>query len=446
MSDNTVICWNCLRRTQKGQCEHCGEQLGSADPKDQTDPSDINYKFIVQLRNRENVTKEFQFDRLKNLVEEYFHVHQSQAYPQPMFVVGHKGEDISDSFEKLHIESQNVLPGLIPFLERMDKYLSLRQSIQLPSKSVMVIRYGYQPDRKPINKSILRMFFLATIISVLFSGLVNVSRWKLASQGSTEISPFAMDTSSETLLLTIGFTIVLMAILAIREWIQRTLSRRYGVQDAASVFLPAIPIFELGTIGSFLVERDPHISRSGMFNTAFWGPFLMWLLSFVLFLASLPLSVIDSTAAAAYAERSIVASGTYEPLFFTLLKYLGEVVGWLEPSELAFSQQILFHPISIAALATLYITGFHLLPITQLNGGIIIGLSLGKRFAILMSLTTIIILIFVELWWVAIVAFIFHRRIGRIEVLNEFSPLPKFWWMQLLLVLTAVVLSFPVPI
>jgi hypothetical protein len=449
MSDDTVICWNCLERSPKGRCIHCDVEMATLDSGSDSSQKKVNYKYTIQLKEKGEHTEEFEFNKLRDLVSEYFDIIEEVLSPDPMFLVSFSGLDINESYQKLEAESHKILQGLTPIFINYKKYPT--SHVHSQSENVnLIVKYAFVASvKKPITRLSL-IFYLATLISIFLSGLVNTNRWNNSRQLiETSIITYNLDISSEVVLISLSFSIFLIVVLSLRELINRLLTKKYGVKSVESFFLPTIPIFELGTVGSFLVERQPHKSREGIFNSSFYGTVITWVICVIVFISTLSLAEENSAAAKLYSNGSIVASGRYEPVLLVLINILGNALGLINTDvslNTTITQAYLLHPITIAALAGIYICGFHMFPVNQLNGGALIHVTLGRKAVIFSTILIITMFLIVQLFWLAIITYIFYHRLGRLTVLNEFTELPRFWILKLLIMGSIVILSFPVPV
>lgn len=191
----------------------------------------------------------------------------------------------------------------------------------------------------------------------------------------------------------------LMLILLAHEFGHYITCLRWGVNASLPYFLPS-PLL-LGTFGAFIRIRSPIYTRKSLFDIGVAGP----IAGFVALLPFLVAGVFLSRVGHNLAPRGPLAFGT--PIALRLVE------------ELRFphvpANDILLHPMAMAAWAGLLATAVNLLPMGQLDGGHITYSLFGARGHRWISTGMIMILAVLGIrwwgWWVwAAVMFFLGRR------------------------------------
>ncbi|MHA2249119.1 MAG: hypothetical protein ACXAD7_02095 [Candidatus Kariarchaeaceae archaeon] len=427
-----LICWNCAKRTIPGTCTHCSVDVVS--PFEVFEETEKKKKNIVEIRKRGRSILHLDLDELTTIVAQNFSIKQSLLVASPEYLVTNPGEELDHKFDLLVDGSSTLLEGLTPKLRKMKG----------PSDDLL-IKYIYVEPVKTIEvrKNTILMFL--TFISIFFAGLFNYTKYFEAQEKNLSgLKVFNTYIITDSLLSALGFACTLMFILIVKDFIQIYSARKQKDQRLSSYFLPVPPIFEIGTLGSFLHQRTIHQDRKSLFNTVFYGPVISWILSAVIIIISLQLTIDDPLASQSYATHSVVAQGALEPLGLRILAVLAKDLGiWGGDPSQSITDHYLLHPITIAGLAGLYLSGIALFPAAHLNGGYLIRAYFGKRAHMIISYVVIFLLIWVH-WLIAIFLLFLNDRLGTPEVLNEESKLPRGARIKIIVCIVIAILSFPI--
>lgn len=430
----SLICWNCSKRTNPGKCKYC--QVEVSVPFQIQKREVVEKKHIIEIRKKGKKILKLDLDNLSDIVAKHFTVKKSLLIASPEYLVTNPGKTLDKNFSELIDESSILLNGLTP---RVQKVKGLTDDL--------IIKFSYI---EPINKLELRkmlIFMLITYVSMFLAGLYNFSKYT-SSQDKTLKQPVILNTSIsiESIISALLFSTILLSILLVKDSFQIITALRKNNNILSSYFLPAPPIFELGTLGSFLHQRKIHQDRKSLFYTALYGPIISWTISAIIIILSLKLAIHDPDAAQNYASHSIVANGTFEPMGLHYLAVIANKLNlWDSDVNFPITKNYLLHPITLAGLAGFYISGISLLPASHLNGGYLIRAQYGNRLHKI--LTYVVIILFLTVHWIMAILLLFLTdRFGAPEVLNEESKMPKnarFWVIFTLLI---ALLSFPLRI
>ncbi|MHA2503343.1 MAG: hypothetical protein ACXAE3_10785 [Candidatus Kariarchaeaceae archaeon] len=374
------------------------------DQEDQLPPRLIS----IQKRDSEQVF--IDLNQIEDLVKSNFSITDTNTMNEVAFYIVDPGAELDSRFEKLLSDSKSIEAGLISKVER-------------DNQDRLKVSYFY---KEPVTRSdyrTLMLLFMFSMISVFLAGFFNYSQIDLALQRSRDTGFVIFDVviSFQALIHSVLFTSSLLLLLLVKDF---ALFRkvRSGTASLSPFYIPAPPIFELGTLGSVYRQSILHTNRSDMSNQLLRWPILSWVLSLTIILLTLPLATYNPEAATLYSEHSILANGKFEPVIFSLLAQASNMfLGTDLNLSGALTQSYIFHPLTLGALAGFYITSFSLLPAAHLTGGYFIRSAFkGKRRHSTFTYLTIFALIFVH-WLLASFMFLIHEMLKSPEILNEES-------------------------
>lgn len=206
------------------------------------------------------------------------------------------------------------------------------------------------------------------------------------------------------------FSITLMTILLAHELGHYFACRYYGIDASLPYFLPfPSPI---GTLGAFIRIRSPIYTRQALFDVGIAGP----LAGFAVLLPALIVGIAESKIIPGIAERGDLIFG---------VPAIERVFEWIILPRVR-SQDILLHPVALAAWVGMLATALNLLPIGQLDGGHILYAFFGRRHK---ALSRIFVLALIPMgfywatWWVwgALLFFLALRH----PPIYDITPLDK---------------------
>ncbi len=220
--------------------------------------------------------------------------------------------------------------------------------------------------------------FLITFLSTTYAGLF----YTLEDQGFIRM---ALATAFHPTLLLRGlpFSFTLIMILLAHEMGHFLACRHYGIRCTPPYFIP-FPMSFAGTLGAFIRIKSHFQHRKALFDVGIAGP----LAGFVF---ALPALVIGIAASQLIPKGSIHGGmGFGEPLLF---RWVGKIVLGYAPER----QDMIAHPIAMAAWFGLLVTSLNLLPIWQLDGGHISYAVLGRERQKKMSIAAAVGLMLISL-------------------------------------------------
>ena len=216
--------------------------------------------------------------------------------------------------------------------------------------------HPYPTRREWIVSAIL---FLLTMLSTTFAGLLYAS-------GDSSFFSTALFAAARPSVLLYGlpFSITFLAILLAHELGHFFACRYYGIRCTPPYFIP-LPISIAGTLGAFIRIKSHFQHKRALFDVGVAGP----LAGFVFVVPALFIGIAHSRLIPKGSLPGGINFG--EPLIF---RWVGELVLGYSPK----SQDMLAHPIAMAAWFGLLATCLNLFPIWQLDGGHIAYAIMGK--------------------------------------------------------------------
>ena len=222
------------------------------------------------------------------------------------------------------------------------------------------------------------VLFCVTVITTSFAGL-----FSLAGNAGLATVLWATCNKPSLILQGLPFSIPLISILLAHEMGHFLACRYYGVRCTPPFFIPA-PISITGTLGAFIKIKSPFHHKRALFDIGIAGP----LAGFVFTLPTLWIGV----GLSKLIPKGALGTGGLsfgEPLVFRMF---GKLILGYAPSR----QDMVAHPIAMAAWFGLLATSLNLLPIWQLDGGHIAYAMFGPARQKKVSIATVVALIIVS--------------------------------------------------
>jgi membrane-associated protease RseP (regulator of RpoE activity) len=240
------------------------------------------------------------------------------------------------------------------------------------------------------------------------------------------------------------FSIPLISILLAHELGHFFACKYYDMNCTPPFFIP-VPISIIGTFGAFIRIKSPFLNKRALFDIGVAGPLAGF--AFVL-----PFLFIGISMSRLIPKGSFPPGGFSfgEPLIFRLA---GALLLGYSPGR----QDMIAHPIAMAAWVGLLATSLNLLPIWQLDGGHITYAILGRSRQKQFTIAGIAFLMLLSLWqWrdpsylvfaLMLLIFGWRARFYHPRTLLEEEPVGRGRVIVGLLALLILVASFiPVPI
>jgi len=386
-------------------------------------------------------------EALVHLVGRFMRIEAITWGGQEPVVVRFRGQILGDSAEAYDRLSAALEPqGMTPlFRSRGGQH------------EIVLLRGVLRP--KPSNPWVNLAFFLLTVASVFFAGVL------YAYEGPATWGPEALAHFKAALGGGLAFTVSLLAILVAHEFGHYLAARYHGTAVTLPYFIP-FPFSYFGTLGAFIRLKAPPKNRRILLDIGLAGPVAGMVVALPVLYLGLRLSPVAPLPAHLGPHTGLMLEGN--SLLYLFMKWL--VKGQLLPHPATYDthpllywvrylftghplplggQDVLLHPVAWAGWAGLLVTALNLLPTGTLDGGHVIYSLLGDRVrrAFPLILLALGALGFVwSGWWLWALLLLWLGRVYA-EPLDMVTPLdPKRRvWAVLGMVLFVLVFT-PVPL
>lgn len=321
--------------------------------------------------------------------------------------------------------------------------------------SILILEGVY--SKKPANPAVNLGLFILTLLSVILSGAL----FGLSEPLPEGIWPAALA------LIERGwpFAVSLIAILGAHELGHYFAGRAHGVNVTLPYFIP-FPFSPFGTLGAFINMKEPPRNRRHLLDIGIAGPLAGLMVAIPVTLIGLSLSTLDVVNL----EPGMGFTIEGNSVLYLLLKYL--TFGQLLPQPLSYGDtpillywlryfftgtpipmgglDVMIHPVAWAGWAGILVTAMNLIPAGQLDGGHMIYVLLGRKWASRLFPVILVILFglgfFWNGWWlwVALIFFLGRRYAEPLDQITELDGKRKA--LAILALVIFILVFIPVPI
>lgn len=235
------------------------------------------------------------------------------------------------------------------------------------------------------------------------------------------------------------YTLSLLGILGIHELGHIIAAKIHGLKTTWPYFIPGLPIIGIPTFGAFIQSKGLTINREILFDVAIAGPIAGLVIAVIVSIyGAYTVPIIDQEIAAGlFAESRLIEWDMGEPLLMTAsLAMFGKG---------GDGQEIIMTPIMFAAWIGFLITFLNLLPAWQLDGGHMARTLLGPKLHRYATYGSMVILILLNYWVMAILIFIMSSKNPSANPLDDVSPLSRNRKLAYAGIVVLAILCAPLP-
>ena len=238
----------------------------------------------------------------------------------------------------------------------------------------------------------------------------------------------------------LGYSLAVMAILAVRELVHYATARYHNIAAAAPVFIP-MPYF-LGTVGAFVRIKAPAPNRRALFDLGLTGP----LAGFIVTLPILIWGLAHSQVVSLTEESGLFNFQSLDPKGSILMVLLSKLA---LGDSLQMDQAIYLHSVAIAGCLGLVLTALNLMPVGQLDGGHIVhamygrwgGAAIGNIARVLVA-----VMAFIQseyLLWALLLIFMPSRDDPALDDISELNDIRDALGLMAMALLVLIILPMP---
>ena len=275
--------------------------------------------------------------------------------------------------------------------------------------------FYWQPPPRSIRSLVVAIaLFLVTAVSTLAAGAQFAVAYNAGQAPSFDnfFSDYLNTFTNPRLFLSgVPFAATLLGILLAHELGHFFACRYYRIQATYPFFIPAPTL--IGTMGAFIRIRSPIADRRALFDMAFAGP----LVGFLIAVPALAIATATSKTVTSIDSSSFIFG---RPLVQRLLE------AWLRPG--ISSAHILLHPVGRAAWVGLFATALNLLPAGQLDGGhILYCVTTGWHRRISLAVAILLVPLGIFFWtgWMIWAVLLFAISFRHPPLMNPWQPLDR---------------------
>ena len=389
-----------------------------------------------------------EIETLNNLVARIFRINSIMLGDSKRgFVSRYSGQLIGDDSAAAYDSlAESLRPyDLIPLFQREDD-----------EELIFIVPRPAQVKASNATKNLL--FFLATLLSVLFTGAV----FESSLPQNADLALVLKDALFH-LGRGIPFALSLLGILLAHEFGHYLMGRYHHTNLSLPFFLPLpYPFSILGTLGAFIQMKERPKNKRILFDIGLAGPVAGIIVAIPVLLYGLSLSEITVISGTGILEGNSILYLLSKYAVFG--KWLPEPTSYQGVTPLLYWIRYLFtgapspmggldvqvHNIAWAGWAGLLVTSMNLIPMGTLDGGHILYALLGKEKAKKIARFIFVALFFLgfawEGWWLWAVMLYFLGR-KHAEPLDQITELdPKRRKLALFALLLFILVFIPVPL
>lgn len=319
---------------------------------------------------------------------------------------------------RLRIDSEEAYSQLDEQFKPLDYYASLHTDDE-GNHVIIAVKGRVDPEPRPLWPH--GLLFVLTLLSLLLVGAMQ--------EAESEGDLFLLDGWP--------FALCMMLILGAHEMGHYIAARRHDMHVSLPYFIP-FPLHVFGTLGAFILFREPMPNRKVMFDVGVAGPLAGLVFAIPILFIGLATSDVEPLPQ----DEEYMIEGN--SLLYSAAKYV--VFGEFLPDD---DEDVFVNQVAWAGWSGLLLTGLNLIPAGQLDGGHIVATLLGRQAQ---RLYWPLVAIFVALslvstvWWLPTILLLLFGRFYATP-LDAVTPLDPRRRQIACLALTILVLVFvPLPL
>lgn len=361
------------------------------------------------------------------------------------FLVRYRGQLLADSIEAFDQLTASLRPYDLMPLFRKDE-----------NGGQIILLVNSLPDPKPSNIWVNVILFLATVVSVVWTGM-----------GYTDPEQLAGATSNQQMFWLsllhggIPFAVSLLGILLAHEFGHYLMTRYHKTAATLPYFIPFPTL--LGTMGAVIVWKQLPRNKRILFDVGIAGPLAGLVVAIPVVLYGLfgsktgpilpaPGGFIEGNSILYLLSKYIVfgrllpAPATYGNVspFLYWLKYFFTGL----PSPIG-GTDVFISPIAMAGWAGLLVTALNLVPAGQFDGGHVMYVLFGKKLKYALPVILVLMGIMGFFWngwwlWMALIYFFGRQSADPLDQITELGPGRKV--LAYFMILVFILVFMPVPL
>jgi membrane-associated protease RseP (regulator of RpoE activity) len=353
--------------------------------------------------NAEELPSQTDFERITAVVSAEFQVEEALIEHEIPTYYLKQPQETKQAFLRLlrNLESAN----LTAMLRRQDKRI--------------VLRIVTKPPVKKSNVMINWLLFFATIGTTFLTGYL-----------------LSLD-MIDPLVGGAAFAIAIMAILGLHEMGHKLTANRNGIDATPPYFIPGLPpiggFLGIGTFGAVIMQKSLPPNKDALFDVGSSGPIVSFILATIATIIGLRFST---------STWIPVGSSTLPvPLLLRLIiPYLAPPLTTQSPGSL-YEPAIILHPVAVAGWVGMFVTMLNLVPAAMLDGGHVSRSLLGEKTRTVLTVLSIVYLVFVSIPMAIFVLFLsMYRHPGPLDDVSSLSTSKKL--LAVVLVIIFVLSAF----
>jgi membrane-associated protease RseP (regulator of RpoE activity) len=229
-----------------------------------------------------------------------------------------------------------------------------------------------------------------------------------------------------------------MAILGLLETGHKLTANRNGIDATPPYFIPGPPpiggFLGIGTFGAVIMQKSLPPNKDALFDVGASGPVVSFILATIATIIGLSFST--------YSWVPMGSPTLPVPLLLRLIIPYLPLASKIPPNPgHLYELVIILHPVAVAGWVGMFVTMLNLVPATMLDGGHVSRSLLGEKARAVLTILSVVYLVFVSLPMAIFVLFLsMYRHPGPLDDVSRLSTSRKL--LAVVLVIIFVLSSF----